>query len=102
MKVVTFNADPSGEVLLAAQMVLGLQPGIETPSSVFFMDVPGYSGGEDGLLAFADCAVVLVIRDEDGPQFWHGYYGQGAYGALVAGVSALEFDLHYRRYLPEE
>lgn len=50
----------------------------------------------------ADCAVVLVIRDEDGPQFWHGYYGQGAYGALVAGVSALEFDLHYRRYLPEE
>lgn len=66
MMVRTHNADAmvaglqhsTAEVLLAAQMVLGLQPGIETPSSVFFMDVPGYSGGEDGLLAFADCAVV--------------------------------------------
>jgi len=46
-------------------------------------------------------AVVLAIRDEDGPQFWHGYYGEGAYATLLAGVSGLEFDLHYRRYNPE-
>lgn len=46
----------------------------------------------------ADLAIVAVIRDGDGPQFWHSYWGEGAYGALVCGVSALEFDLHYRRY----
>lgn len=45
-----------------------------------------------------DIAIVAAIRDEGGPQFWHGYYGQSAYGTLLAGVSALEFDLHYRRY----
>ena len=48
----------TAEVLLVSQMVVGTEPGIETPSSVFVMDVPGYTGGERGLLAFADCAVV--------------------------------------------
>ncbi|MGN6538951.1 MAG: hypothetical protein ACTHKQ_24890 [Mesorhizobium sp.] len=48
-----------------------------------------------------NAAIVLAIRDEDGPQFWHGYYGERAYATLLAGVSALEFDLHYRRYNPE-
>lgn len=45
-----------------------------------------------------DAAIVLALNNEDGPQFWHGYYGEGAYATIVAGVSALEFDLHYRRY----
>jgi hypothetical protein len=49
-----------------------------------------------------DVAIVLAIRDEDGPQFWHGYYGEVAYATILAGVSALEFDLHYRRYVPVE
>ena len=49
-----------------------------------------------------DAAIVLAIRDENGPQFWHGYYGQRAYATILAGVSALEFDLHYRRYNPED
>lgn len=48
-----------------------------------------------------DVAVVLAIRDEDGPQFWHSYYAGAAYATVLAGVSALEFDLHYRRYNPE-
>ncbi len=49
-----------------------------------------------------DVAVVAAVRDEDGPQFWHGYYGDGAYATLLAGVSALTFDLHYRRYKEAE
>jgi hypothetical protein len=49
-----------------------------------------------------DIAIVCAIRDEDGPQFWHGYYGEAAYSTLLAGISALEFDLHYRRYNPED
>ena len=48
-----------------------------------------------------DVAVVLALNDEDGPQFWHGYYGDAAYATILAGVSALTFDLHYRRYVPE-
>jgi hypothetical protein len=48
-----------------------------------------------------DVAVVLAVRDDDGPQFWTSYYGQRAYATILAGVSALDFDLHYRRYNPE-
>lgn len=44
-----------------------------------------------------DVAIILAIKDKDGPQFWHRYYGQAAYATILAGVSALEFDLHYRR-----
>jgi hypothetical protein len=46
-----------------------------------------------------DVAVVAAIRDEDGPQFWTSYHGAGAYAVLLAGVSALTFDLHHERYL---
>lgn len=46
----------------------------------------------------ADLAIVAAIRDEDGPQFWFTYWGEGSFATLVCGVSALEFDLHYRRY----
>jgi hypothetical protein len=49
-----------------------------------------------------DVLIVAAIKDENGPQFWHGYYGQAAYATLLAGLSAAEFDLHYRRYNPDE
>jgi len=45
------------DVLMASELVIGLEQGIETPSSCFLMDVPGFSGGEDGRLIFADPAV---------------------------------------------
>jgi hypothetical protein len=45
-----------------------------------------------------DAAVVLALQDDEGPQFWHGYHGEAAYATVVAGVSALQFDLHYERY----
>jgi hypothetical protein len=49
-----------------------------------------------------DVAVILAVRDDDGPQFQIRYYGEAAYSTILAGTSALEFDLHYRRYVPEE
>jgi hypothetical protein len=49
-----------------------------------------------------DIAIVAAIQDQNGPQFWHCHYGQAAYSTLLAGVSALEFDLHFRRYVPED
>lgn len=53
-------AHPTAEVLMACHTVLGLAEGIETPSSMFVMEVPNHTGPEGPFLAFADCAVVTA------------------------------------------
>ncbi len=47
----------TGDVLLAGQMVVGMQPGIATISSIGICDIPGYEGSEGSLLAIGDSAV---------------------------------------------
>ena len=47
----------TGEVLLAGQMIIGLQPGISTISSIGLCDIPGFQGSEGSLLAVGDSAV---------------------------------------------
>ncbi|MDO4290408.1 MAG: phosphate acyltransferase [Eggerthellaceae bacterium] len=47
----------TGDVIMAAQGVLGLAEGIVTPSSVAVFDIPGFEGSEGSLLAFGDSAV---------------------------------------------
>jgi phosphate acetyltransferase len=47
----------TGEVLLAGQTFIGLQPGISTISSIGLCDIPGYKGSEGSLLAVGDSAV---------------------------------------------
>lgn len=47
----------TGEVILAAEMIIGLSEGISTVSSMGILSVPGYEGPEGNLLAIADCAV---------------------------------------------
>jgi phosphate acetyltransferase len=44
-------------VVLSSQMYIGLAIGAIVPSSFMVMDVPGWRGGEDGLILFADCAL---------------------------------------------
>lgn len=46
-------------VVMASQIFVGLSEGVQLPSSFFVMDVPAWSGGEDGLIVFADCAVAV-------------------------------------------
>ncbi|MEW6405996.1 MAG: phosphate acyltransferase [Chloroflexota bacterium] len=46
------------DVILSSEMYVGLAEGVDIPSSYFVMDVPNWKGGEDGLIVFADCAVV--------------------------------------------
>ena len=46
------------EVILASEMLVGMLEGVSTPSSFFIMQVPNWDGGEEGLIVFADCAVV--------------------------------------------
>ena len=50
-------AHPTGRVIEAGLMTVGLAPGINTPSSFFLMIVPGGEGGVARNFIFADCAV---------------------------------------------
>lgn len=47
----------TGDVIMAGQMVVGLQPGVATVSSVGIFNIPGYEGSEGPLLGFGDSAV---------------------------------------------
>ena len=47
----------TGDVILAGQMVVGMQPGIATISSIGICDIPGFEGSEGTLLAIGDSAV---------------------------------------------
>ena len=48
---------PTEEVIMASELILGLEQGISVVSSFFLMDVPGFSGGENGKFLFSDPAV---------------------------------------------
>ena len=48
---------PTEEVIMASEMIIGLRPGISLASSFFLMEPPGFTGGEGGMLIFADPAV---------------------------------------------
>jgi phosphate acetyltransferase len=47
----------TGEVIMASEMIIGLEEGISTVSSMGIMSIPGYEGPEGNLLGIADCAV---------------------------------------------
>lgn len=47
----------TGDVLLAGQMIIGMQPGINTISSIGLCNIPGFEGSEGSLLAVGDSAV---------------------------------------------
>jgi phosphate acetyltransferase len=50
-------ANPTGRVIEAGLMTVGLAGGIRTPSSFFLMIVPGANGAAAGSYIYADCAV---------------------------------------------
>ena len=47
----------TGDVIMAGQMVVGLQEGVSCISSVGIFDIPEFSGSEGNLLGFGDSAV---------------------------------------------
>ncbi len=48
----------TGNVLRAAFQIIKTAPGIKVVSGAFLMFIPDHSYGEDGLMVFADCAVL--------------------------------------------
>ena len=47
----------SGEFEAVCMSVIGTRKGISIPSSFFIMEIPGYVGGEGGVLIYADASV---------------------------------------------
>lgn len=50
-------AHPTEDVIMASELIIGMQKGVSTPSSFMLMDIPGYEGVEGSLLVFSDPAV---------------------------------------------
>jgi phosphate acetyltransferase len=55
--MVAGSAQATQHVIVASELIVGMQGGVSTPSSFFLMDIPGYAGEEGSLLIFADAAV---------------------------------------------
>ncbi len=47
----------SGDFISVCKSVVGMEKGIKVPSSFFIMDIPGYKGGEKGVLLYSDASV---------------------------------------------
>ncbi len=50
----------TGEVIVAAQSIVGLAKGIDTISSIGIVDAPGFEGPEGPMLAIGDCAINVL------------------------------------------
>ncbi len=55
----------TGDVLLAGQMIIGVQPGIKTISSIGICNIPGLVGSEGSFLAVGDSAVCTNPNAEE-------------------------------------
>lgn len=55
---------PTKDVLRAGLKIVGLAPDVRYASSFFVMDIPQFSGGEQGLLLFADCGMNIQPNAE--------------------------------------
>ena len=51
------HTNTTGDVLIAAMDVIGMQDGVETPSIFALLDLPGFEGPEGNLLVMADCGL---------------------------------------------
>ncbi|MBA5850503.1 phosphate acetyltransferase [Clostridium sp. cel8] len=55
--LVSGSIHTTGDLLRPGLQIIKTAPGISVVSSIFMMDVPNCSYGDDGMLLFADCAV---------------------------------------------
>lgn len=58
-------ANATGDIILAGQTIVGLAESVDTISSCGIAQVPGWNGGEDGLIGFGDSAVCVDPTSEE-------------------------------------
>lgn len=51
------HTNTTGDVLMAASMIIGMQEGVEVPSIFALMEVPGFEGPEGNQIVLADCGL---------------------------------------------
>lgn len=51
------HTNTTGDVLMAAQTIIGLAEGVDVPSIVALVDTPGFEGPEGSVIAFSDCGL---------------------------------------------
>jgi phosphate acetyltransferase len=51
------HTNTTGDVLLAAQTIIGMREGVDVPSIMALVEVPGFEGPEGNRIIFADCGL---------------------------------------------
>ena len=51
------HVNTTGDVLMAAQTVIGLAEGVDVPSILALVDTPAFEGPEGSVIAFTDCGL---------------------------------------------
>ena len=51
------HVNTTGDVLMCAQMTIGLAEGVDVPSILALVETPGFEGPEDGVICFTDCGL---------------------------------------------
>lgn len=51
------HVNTTGDVLMAAQTIIGLAEGVDVPSILALVDTPGFEGPEGSVIAFTDCGL---------------------------------------------
>lgn len=51
------HTNTTGDVLMAAQTIIGLKEGVDVPSILALVDTPGFEGPEGSVICFTDCGL---------------------------------------------
>ena len=51
------HVNTTGDVLMCAQMTIGLAEGVDVPSILALVETPGFKGPEGGVICFTDCGL---------------------------------------------
>lgn len=51
------HTNTTGDVLMAAQTIIGLQEGVDVPSILALVETPGFEGPEGDVICFSDCGL---------------------------------------------
>lgn len=51
------HVNTTGDVLMCAQMTIGLAEGVDVPSILALVETPGFEGAEGGVICFTDCGL---------------------------------------------